>query len=228
MYESLLGEDLSKDKFGGCITDEVSEDNFLLYQEIGNAVDFTIIQEEEEVETSEEPRDERAFPPRPDSLRMWGLSLLLVSAVTLHGCLSDAAEAQLHHGRSIEDVIHLYNQREGVTYLYKALDPRPPALLEEDEIPDTRTIIIKETACRKPQHLHPSQCDHKPDGEVKVCVLDLDVVDPEEIMCRSLTKKVPVKRNRRPRPRPRPGGNTILQVDLSKSWAISVRDKSQS
>ncbi|XP_072010633.1 cathelicidin-6-like isoform X2 [Engystomops pustulosus] len=127
---------------------------------------------------------------------MWGLSLLLVSAVTLHGCLSDVAETQLHHGRSIEDVIHLYNQREGVTYLYKALDPRPPALLEEEEEPNTKTFTMKETTCLRSEETELSQCNYKPEGEVKVCVLDLDVVDPEDIMCRSLTKILRVRKEK--------------------------------
>ncbi|XP_072011013.1 cathelicidin-6-like [Engystomops pustulosus] len=140
---------------------------------------------------------------------MWGLSLLLVSAVTLHGCLSDAAETQLHHGRSIEDVIHLYNQREGVTYLYKALDPRPPALLEEENNPDRVICIMKETTCLRSEETELSQCNYKPGGEVKVCVLDLDVVDPEDIMCRSLTKGVRVKRSSRKSRRRRPPGSRL-------------------
>ncbi|KAG8545315.1 hypothetical protein GDO81_021088 [Engystomops pustulosus] len=159
---------------------------------------------------------------------MWGLSLLLVSAVTLHGCLSDAAETQLHHGRSIEDVIHLYNQREGVTYLYKALDPRPPALLEEENNPDRVICIMKETTCLKSEETELSQCNYKPGGEVKVCVLDLDVVDPEDIMCRSLTKGLQ-GRGGRPQEEDRPRLDRSLAVtslDFSCRFSIQVTDDS--
>ncbi|XP_040287431.1 cathelicidin-related peptide Pt_CRAMP2-like isoform X1 [Bufo bufo] len=121
-------------------------------------------------------------------MRSWWLSLLLVSAVTLHGCLSDTAEPDVQDGRSIGDIIDLYNQKEGVTYLYKFLDQLPPVPMEEDENPNRRGFIIKETVCLKTENPDLVQCDFKPDGDVKICSLDLGDEDPEDIMCTSLNK----------------------------------------
>ncbi|XP_040287438.1 cathelicidin-6-like isoform X2 [Bufo bufo] len=121
-------------------------------------------------------------------MRSWWLSLLLVSAVTLHGCLSDTAEPEVQDGRSIGDIIDLYNQKEGVTYLHKFLDQLPPVPMEEDENPNRRGFIIKETVCLKSENPDLSQCDFKPDGDVKICSLDLVDEDPEDIMCISLNK----------------------------------------
>ncbi|XP_075684925.1 cathelicidin-6-like [Rhinoderma darwinii] len=121
-------------------------------------------------------------------MRSWGLSLLFFSAVTLHGGLSD-----VQNKRPIRDVIDIYNQREGVTYLYKTLEQLPPAKLEEDEIPNRRTFIIKETVCLKSNNPDLSKCDYKSDGEEKICVLGDE--NHEEIICSSLTKDVHVKRN---------------------------------
>nr|AJQ20790.1 cathelicidin-DM [Duttaphrynus melanostictus] len=133
-------------------------------------------------------------------MRSWRLSLLLVSAVTLHGCLSDPAEPEVQDGRSIEDVIDLYNQREGVTYLYKSLDQLPPVPMEEDENPNRRGFIMKETVCLKSENPDLTQCDFKPDGDVKICSLDLGDEDPEDIMCFSLNKEVRMKRSSRRKP----------------------------
>ncbi|XP_075684922.1 cathelicidin-related peptide Oh-Cath-like isoform X2 [Rhinoderma darwinii] len=119
----------------------------------------------------------------------WRLSLLLFSAVTLHSCLSDTPESDLQEERSIRDVIDLYNQREGVTYLYKTLEQLPPALLEESP---PKSFIIKETVCLKSEDPDITQCDFMSDGEVKICTLGDE--DPEEITCSSLTKNVRVKR----------------------------------
>ncbi|XP_040287441.1 cathelicidin-6-like isoform X4 [Bufo bufo] len=146
-------------------------------------------------------------------MRSWWLSLLLVSAVTLHGCLSDTAEPEVQDGRSIGDVIDLYNQREGVTYLYKSLDQLLPVPLEEDENPNRRGFIIKETVCLKSENPDLSQCDFKPDGDVKICSLDLVDEDPEDIMCISLNKNVRIKRNGKKKCKSgklcsKPGGNS--------------------
>ncbi|KAM3922885.1 cathelicidin antimicrobial peptide-like [Leptodactylus fuscus] len=102
----------------------------------------------------------------------WKLSLLLLSAVTLHGCLS--AHSEVPDGRSRRDIMARYNQREGVTYLYKAL--------EEDEKPDKKDFIIKETECRKSDNPDVSQCDFKSDGDVKLCTLPRGSAD---IVCTS-------------------------------------------
>ncbi|XP_075684924.1 cathelicidin-related peptide Oh-Cath-like isoform X2 [Rhinoderma darwinii] len=139
----------------------------------------------------------------------WRLSLLLFSAVTLHSCLSDTPESDLQEERSIRDVIDLYNQREGVTYLYKTLEQLPPALLEESP---PKSFIIKETVCLKSEDPDITQCDFMSDGDVKICALGDE--DPEEITCSSLTKDVRVKRNsKKPcskKPcRPLPGGHSF-------------------
>ncbi|XP_075684921.1 cathelicidin-related peptide Oh-Cath-like isoform X1 [Rhinoderma darwinii] len=133
----------------------------------------------------------------------WRLSLLLFSAVTLHSCLSDTPESDLQEERSIRDVIDLYNQREGVTYLYKTLEQLPPALLEVKHMAwgppqkalhesPPKSFIIKETVCLKSEDPDITQCDFMSDGEVKICTLGDE--DPEEITCSSLTKNVRVKR----------------------------------
>lgn len=146
-------------------------------------------------------------------MRSWRLSLLLFSAVSLLGCLSAEPDAQ--DDKSIRDFIDLYNQREGVTYLYKCLDPLPPAPLEEDRHPERRAVIIKETECLKSDNPDLSHCDFKPDGEVRVCALVLGDEDPEDIMCIRLAEGARVKRSSR-RPcrgrncRPRPGGFTLI------------------
>ncbi|XP_066441179.1 cathelicidin-related antimicrobial peptide Bf-CRAMP-like isoform X2 [Eleutherodactylus coqui] len=99
-------------------------------------------------------------------MRSWKLSLLFFSAVTLHGCLSGAAEPEVQDERSIRDIINLYNKREGVTYLYKYLDQISITPLEGDE--NQRGFIIKETECLKSGNPDLSQCDFKPDGNVRV------------------------------------------------------------
>ncbi|XP_066441001.1 cathelicidin-related antimicrobial peptide Bf-CRAMP-like [Eleutherodactylus coqui] len=135
-------------------------------------------------------------------MRSWKLSLLFFSAVTLHGCLSGAAEPQVQDERSIREIISLYNQMEGVTYLYKYLDQIFITSLEENE--KDRGYIIKETECLKSENPDLSQCDFKPDGNVKICNLDAEV--PEDIKCISLPEGVRVRRStKRPgRKRPRP------------------------
>ncbi|KAM3910180.1 uncharacterized protein RB166_021241 [Leptodactylus fuscus] len=129
----------------------------------------------------------------------WRLSLLLLAALTLHACLS--AQSEVSDGRSRRDIIALYNQREGVTYLYKAL--------EEEETADRRNLIIKETKCLKSDNQDVSQCDYKPDGDVRICSLDLGDVDSEDIRCSSLTQGIRVKRSRQRPCRRRPCGNRL-------------------
>ncbi|XP_056374701.1 uncharacterized protein LOC130272815 isoform X2 [Hyla sarda] len=96
--------------------------------------------------------------------------------------------------KSIRDIVHLYNQREGVTYLYKATDQLPWTSVQEEENPNRRHCIIRETECLKSENPDLSQCDFKPDGDVKICAVDLGDEDPEDIMCTSLTKNVRVRR----------------------------------
>ncbi|XP_069816661.1 cathelicidin-6-like [Dendropsophus ebraccatus] len=122
----------------------------------------------------------------------WRLSLLLLTAVTLYGRLS--AEPDVLKEKSIRDIAHLYNQREGVTYLYRALEQFPPVPLEEDDNPNRRAFIVRETVCLKSGNPDVSQCDFNPDGDVKICALDLEDEDPEDIVCTSLTQSVRVRR----------------------------------
>ncbi|CAJ0960045.1 unnamed protein product [Ranitomeya imitator] len=131
-------------------------------------------------------------------MRSWRLSLLLLSAVTLHGCLSDTPEPEIKDGRSIGDITDLYNQKEGVTYLYKSLQQihiAPPQ--QEGEKSDRRSFVLKETVCLKSEDPDLSQCDFKPDGDVKICSLDLSEENPGDIMCISQTQDVRVKRSSR-------------------------------
>ncbi|KAM3909780.1 uncharacterized protein RB166_021602 isoform 2-T2 [Leptodactylus fuscus] len=117
----------------------------------------------------------------------WRLSLLLLAALTLHACLS--AQSEVSDGRSRRDIIALYNQREGVTYLYKAL--------EEAETPDTRSFFIKETECLNSDSQDGSRCDFKSDGDVKICALGVGNENRQDIKCTSVSKNVLVKRNGR-------------------------------
>ncbi|XP_073519468.1 cathelicidin-1-like [Phyllobates terribilis] len=130
-------------------------------------------------------------------MRSWTLSLLLFSAVTLHGCLSETAEPGINNGRSIGDIIDLYNQKEGVTYLYKSMDQILISPPQEDENPNRKSFTIKETMCLKSENLDLSQCDFKVDGDVKICALDLSDEGPEDIMCIRQTKDIRLKRSSR-------------------------------
>ncbi|XP_069816650.1 cathelicidin-6-like [Dendropsophus ebraccatus] len=122
----------------------------------------------------------------------WRLSLLLLAAVTLSGHLS--AEPDVLEEKSIRDIVHLYNQREGVTYLYRALEQLSALPLEEDEEPKRRKVIIRETVCPKSENTDISKCDFKADGDVKICSLDRG---DEDIICTSVYKDVRVKRSSR-------------------------------
>ncbi|XP_069585241.1 cathelicidin-6-like [Ranitomeya imitator] len=128
-------------------------------------------------------------------MRSWRLSLLLLSAVTLHGCLSDTPEPGIKDGRSIGDITDLYNQKERVTYLYKSLQQIHIAPPEEGKIPDGRSFIIKETVCLKSEDPDLSQCDFKPDGDVKICALDVGDDGSKDIQCISQNKVVRVRRS---------------------------------
>ncbi|XP_066441003.1 cathelicidin-related peptide Oh-Cath-like [Eleutherodactylus coqui] len=141
----------------------------------------------------------------------WKLSLLFFSAVTLHGCLSGAAEPEVQDGSSIKHITNLYNQMEDVTYLYKSLDQHPATPLEEGE--NQRCFIIKETECLKSENPDLSQCDFKSDGDVKLCDLHAEV--PEDIKCIILPEVFRERRStgrprRRPCPPRRPGCSSII------------------
>ncbi|XP_069816658.1 protegrin-2-like isoform X2 [Dendropsophus ebraccatus] len=124
----------------------------------------------------------------------WRLSLLLLAAVTLHGRLS--AETDVLEEKSTRDIVHLYNQREGVTYLYRALDQLSAAKLGTEESSPKKTIVIKETTCLKSDNSPDvTQCDFKSDGDVKICAVDLADEDPEDIVCTSLTQGMRVRRD---------------------------------
>ncbi|KAM4028620.1 cathelicidin-3-like [Anomaloglossus baeobatrachus] len=150
-------------------------------------------------------------------MRSWRPSLLpslLLSVVTLHVCLSEAVEPWIKDGGSIRAITDRYNQKEGVTYLYKSLDLIHTAPPEDNK--ERKTFIIKETVCPKSDNPDLSQCDFKPDGDVRLCSLDLgDEVSVDEI-CISLSKNVRVNRSSRskcPRkPCYLPGSNGPLDV----------------
>ncbi|XP_066441078.1 cathelicidin-6-like [Eleutherodactylus coqui] len=119
----------------------------------------------------------------------WKLSLLFFSAVTLHGCLSGTAEPEDQDENFIREIVTLYNQMEGVTYLYKSLDQLPSVPLQGDE--NDKGYIIKETECLKSGNPDLSQCDFKPDGDVKMCAQDVD----DDIMCVRVPKEARLKRS---------------------------------
>ncbi|XP_066440626.1 cathelicidin-related peptide Oh-Cath-like isoform X1 [Eleutherodactylus coqui] len=127
----------------------------------------------------------------------WKLSLLFFSAVTLHGCLSDAAEPEVQDGISTRDITNLYNQRQGVTYLYKPFNDLPSIPVKGGE--NKRVYIIKETACLKSENRDLSQCDFKPDGDVEICTWDVDHGASDGIMCLSVSKEERFNRNIRKR-----------------------------
>ncbi|XP_073407253.1 cathelicidin-related antimicrobial peptide Bf-CRAMP-like [Dendrobates tinctorius] len=164
-------------------------------------------------------------------MRSWRLSLLLVSAVTLHGCLSDTAEPGIKDGRSIGDITDLYNQKEGVTYLYKSLDQIHIAPPEEGEKSERRSFILKETACLKSENPDLSQCDFKPDGDVKICSVDLSDENPEDILCITQTKDVRVKRSsRKPWTKKRcpPGGCSVIGRKAQTQNGTEIDEKGRS
>ncbi|XP_056402364.1 cathelicidin-related peptide Oh-Cath-like [Hyla sarda] len=151
----------------------------------------------------------------------WRLSLLIFSAVILYGCLS--TEPGVQNEESIREIVDLYNQRKGVTYLYKALDQIPTALLEEDGNPNRRNFIIGETVCLKSKTSDLSQCDFKPDGDAKICAVDLGNEDPENIICTILTKDVMKRFSRRRsqgRRCPRPGEGTALLKPCKRDFSV--------
>ncbi|CAN2391444.1 hypothetical protein PRIEUP_LOCUS1483 [Pristimantis euphronides] len=144
-------------------------------------------------------------------MRSWELSVLLFSAVALHGCLANTAEPEVQDERyNIQDAIDLYNQREEVTYLYKLLEQRPSDPLEEDENFTLPRFTIKETECQKSGNPDLSLCAFKPDGDVKVCAVDPADEDPEDIFCMSVTKGVRVRRSTRRPCRRRPCGPRLI------------------
>ncbi|XP_066441141.1 cathelicidin-related antimicrobial peptide Na_CRAMP-like [Eleutherodactylus coqui] len=123
----------------------------------------------------------------------WKLSLLFFSAVTLHGCLSDAAEPEDQDERCIRHITNLYNQREGGTNLYRSLDELPSVPLQEDG--NNNGYILKETECQKSENRDLSQCDFKPDGDITLCDCDLKDEDPENMMCARVPKEKRAKRS---------------------------------
>ncbi|XP_075173026.1 protegrin-1-like isoform X1 [Anomaloglossus baeobatrachus] len=131
-------------------------------------------------------------------MRSWRASLLpslLLSVITLHVCVSEAEEPRIQDGGSIRAITDRYNQKEGVTFLYKSLDRIHTAPPEGDEDAAGRFFLIQETVCPKSDNPDLSQCDFKPDGDVRVCALDLG--DAEDVMCISQSKfqSVRVKRS---------------------------------
>ncbi|CAJ0960047.1 unnamed protein product [Ranitomeya imitator] len=105
------------------------------------------------------------------------------------------AKPGIKDGRSIGDITDLYNQKERVTYLYKSLQQIHIAPPEEGKIPDGRSFIIKETVCLKSEDPDLSQCDFKPDGDVKICALDVGDDGSKDIQCISQNKVVRVRRS---------------------------------
>ncbi|XP_073407254.1 cathelicidin-5-like isoform X1 [Dendrobates tinctorius] len=193
-----------------------SDDNEMMYLVPGRSWLYSVISHQSQflvssadVRISPSPRNMRnlrlnkrkqlsgewTLPLTEAMMRSWRLSLLLVSAVTLHGCLSVTSEPRINDGRSIGDITDLYNQKEGVTYLYKSLDQIHIAPPEDGKIPDGRYFIIKETVCLRSEDADLSQCDFKPDGDVKFCALDLGDDGSTEIQCISQNKVVRVRRS---------------------------------
>ncbi|CAN2391792.1 hypothetical protein PRIEUP_LOCUS1832, partial [Pristimantis euphronides] len=130
-------------------------------------------------------------------MRSWELSVLLFSAVTLHGCVSNTAESEVQDEKFIKKIVDFYNQKEGVTYLYKSLDQLPSVPMEDNKSPHTRAYILQETMCLKSENPDLSQCDFKPDGGMMICAQDVDDKDPLNIICINMKEDVRVKRSRR-------------------------------
>ncbi|XP_073407255.1 uncharacterized protein [Dendrobates tinctorius] len=74
-------------------------------------------------------------------------------------------------------------------------DSRDDVIYKDGKIPDGRYFIIKETVCLRSEDADLSQCDFKPDGDVKFCALDLGDDGSTEIQCISQNKVVRVRRS---------------------------------
>ncbi|XP_063781184.1 antibacterial peptide PMAP-23-like isoform X2 [Pseudophryne corroboree] len=104
-------------------------------------------------------------------MRSWGLSLLLLSAVTLDSCLSQASGRDIQDDTRIIEAVKRFNLEENVPYLYKPLDDVPPALLEEKENSRTLSFSIKETVCPKHAKRDLTKCAHQRHGKIQDCKL---------------------------------------------------------
>ncbi|XP_063781186.1 cathelin-like isoform X2 [Pseudophryne corroboree] len=97
-------------------------------------------------------------------MRSWGLSLLLLSAVTLDSCLSQSPGGGVQDDTRIIEAVKRFNLEENVPYLYKPLDDVPPALLEEEKHSQSLEVIIKETVCPKSAKRKLALCDFQKNG----------------------------------------------------------------
>ncbi|KAM6451733.1 cathelicidin-related peptide Oh-Cath-like [Liasis olivaceus] len=94
----------------------------------------------------------------------WVLLLFISPATTNFLSLS------LTYPEALEDAIRLYNEEEGVKFLYRLVraEPRPDWDPEAEEVQSLK-FSMKETVCPAIQDLDFSKCDFKEDGDVKVC-----------------------------------------------------------
>ncbi|XP_073488551.1 cathelicidin-1-like [Aquarana catesbeiana] len=140
-------------------------------------------------------------------MKIWQCVVWL-SAVTLEVSHSQSPDQE---GR-IREALDLYNQREDVLYFYKPLEDLPAIPIQIFFQEETKDEILRfgimETRCLKSEGGDAARCEFKPDGEVKICDLNLTAPGKENMQCDIITK---VSRRRRPgRPnRPnRPGSNS--------------------
>ncbi|CAI9605422.1 unnamed protein product, partial [Staurois parvus] len=145
-------------------------------------------------------------------------------SVTLAHSQSSDQEGRITEARD------LYNQRGGwlLLYFYKPLVDLPAIPIQIFSQEETKDQILRfgimETRCLKAGGGDAAQCEFKPDGEVKICDLNLRATGKENLQCDNITR---ISRMRRPGRRPgRPPAYPAFQVlttplDLyraEKSW----------
>ncbi|XP_063781189.1 protegrin-2-like [Pseudophryne corroboree] len=120
------------------------------------------------------------------TMRSWGLSLLLLSAVTLDSCLSQAPELDIQDETRILEVVKRFNLQNDVDYLYKPEEGINP---EDERNPRKLKCTIKETVCPRHAKRDLLKCDHQKQGKVQKCTIVLAETDADadEITCQPMT-----------------------------------------
>ncbi|KAM5156665.1 cathelicidin-6-like [Mantella aurantiaca] len=129
----------------------------------------------------------------------WHCVLWLCAAVSL--------ARSLDQDGWIGEALDLYNQREDVLYLYRALEDLPGGPEQKEKNSRKLRIEIMETTCLKSERRNAARCQYKPDGDRKMCNVQLTDPDIKEIQCDHVTKV-----SRRKRPIGFPGSNTVLGI----------------
>ncbi|XP_063780621.1 protegrin-2-like isoform X2 [Pseudophryne corroboree] len=104
------------------------------------------------------------IPLTQRKMRSWGLSLLLLSAVTLDSCLSQALGRDIQDDTRIIEAVKRFNLEENIPYLYKPLDFFRPTLLKEEGNSRTLKFGIRETVCPRHAKRDLLKCEYQKRG----------------------------------------------------------------